>query len=91
LNKAGFSGEPHNSLGEPSDDIPAALRDTPDVAPKLRLQRLILLIGGLGAFVLVAVISGFVFSLTTPKKTADSQPSPTSSAGTPTQKHQSRN
>ncbi|QLE55769.1 D-alanyl-D-alanine carboxypeptidase family protein [Nostoc sp. TCL26-01] len=84
MNKAGYSGEPYNSLGEPSDDIPAALRDTPDVAPKVRLQRLILVIGGLGAFVLLAVISGFVFFITAPKKTADSQPSQTSSPTTST-------
>jgi zinc D-Ala-D-Ala carboxypeptidase len=80
LNKAGFSGEPQNSSGEPGDDIPVALRDTPVVAPKARLQPLVLLIGGVTGFVLLAGISGFLFFITAPKKVADSQPLPASSA-----------
>jgi len=84
LNKAGYSGKPKNSLGEPSDDIPAALRDTPDVAPKSKLQPLVLLLGGVTLFVLLAIISGFLFALNTPKKTAESQPLPTSSTPAPT-------
>jgi D-alanyl-D-alanine carboxypeptidase len=84
LNKAGYSGKPKDSLGEPSDDIPAALRDTPDVARKTKLQPIVLLFGGVTIFVLLAIISGFLFSLTTPKKAAESQPSPVSSVSTPT-------
>jgi D-alanyl-D-alanine carboxypeptidase len=83
LNKAGYSGKPQNSFGEPSDDIPVALRDTPDVAPKPKLQPLVLLLGGTIAFVLLAIISGFLFSLTAPKKTAESQSLPDSSLPTP--------
>ncbi|WP_427158555.1 M15 family metallopeptidase [Aliinostoc sp. HNIBRCY26] len=84
MNKAGYSGKPKNSLGEPSDDIPAALRDTPDVAPKSQLQPLVLLLGGVTLFILLAIVSGFFFALNTPKKTAESQPSPTNSLPTPT-------
>jgi D-alanyl-D-alanine carboxypeptidase len=80
LNKAGYSGKPKNSLDEPNDDIPAALRDTPDIAPKSKLQPSVLLLGGLTLFVLLAIVSGFLFSLNTPKKIAESQPSPTNSS-----------
>ncbi|BAY07001.1 peptidase M15B and M15C, D,D-carboxypeptidase VanY/endolysin [Calothrix sp. NIES-2098] len=77
LNKAGFSGEPQHSSAASGDDIPAALRDTPDAKSKVRVQPLVLLIGGVFAFVLLAVSSGFVFFIISPKKTATSQPSPT--------------
>jgi len=82
LNKAGFSGKPPNSSGDSGDDIPVALRDTPDVATKTPLQPLVLLIGGVAGFILLAVVSGFLFSLITPKKTADSPSSPANSVTT---------
>lgn len=78
MNKAGYSGKPHDSLGEPSDDIPAALRESPDVASQSKLQPMLFLLGGITLFVVLAIISGFLFSLTTPKKTAESQASPAS-------------
>jgi len=84
LNKAGFSGKSQNSSNDPGDDIPMAVRDTPDAAPKMLLQPRIVLIGGIAGFVILALIGGFWFFLTAPKKTADSQPSPISSAPTPT-------
>jgi len=59
------------------EDIPAALRDFPDVAPKRRLSLLVLGIGGVLVCGLLAVISGFLFAWTTPKKNLVSQPSPT--------------
>jgi zinc D-Ala-D-Ala carboxypeptidase len=77
LNKAGFSGEPQHSSAASGDDIPAALRDTPDAKSKMRVQPLVLLIGGALTFVLLAVSSGFVFFILSPKKNANSQPSPT--------------
>ena len=84
MNKAGFSGKPQNSSNDLGDDIPVAVRDTPDATPKIWLQPRIILIGGITGLVLLALISGFLFFVTVPKKTADSQPSPTSSAPTPT-------
>ncbi|OUL22612.1 D-alanyl-D-alanine carboxypeptidase [Nostoc sp. T09] len=85
MNKAGFSGEPQDSSAASGDDIPAALRDTPDAKPKVRLQPVVLLTGGVLAFVLLAISSGFLFFIVSPKKTADSQPSPTiSPTQTPT-------
>ncbi|MGM3307875.1 M15 family metallopeptidase [Anabaena sp. WFMT] len=85
MNKAGFSEKPQNSSAVPGDDIPAALRDTPDPGSKLRLQPLVLVIGGIAGFVLLAVISGFLFSvIAPPKKTVDSQPVGANSVPTPT-------
>ncbi|WP_193199472.1 D-alanyl-D-alanine carboxypeptidase family protein [Nostoc sp. MG11] len=76
MNKVGFSGKPQSSSGEPGDDIPAALRDTPDLGTKVRVRTQVLLIGGVVGFVVLALISGFLFFVTAPKKTADSQTSP---------------
>ncbi len=85
MNKAGFSGKPQNSSNDLGDDIPVAVRDTPVAAPKIWLQPRIMLIGGVMGFVLLALISGFLFFVTAPKKTADSQPLPaTSTPTTPT-------
>ncbi|MBE8966125.1 D-alanyl-D-alanine carboxypeptidase family protein [Nostocales cyanobacterium LEGE 12452] len=85
MNKAGFSGKPQNSSNDLGDDIPVAVRDTPVAAPKIWLQPRIILIGGFAGFVLLALISGFLFFVTAPKKTADSQPFPATSApATPT-------
>jgi D-alanyl-D-alanine carboxypeptidase len=79
LNKAGFPKKPHNSYPHSSDDIPVALRDTSDTGNKLKLQPPVLITGGLAGFVLLAVISGFLFSLTIPKPTTNSVAEPTSS------------
>jgi D-alanyl-D-alanine carboxypeptidase len=77
LNNAEFSGKPQNSLAASSDDIPAALRDTSDVSTsKVRVRSPILLMGGIGGFIILATISGFVFSLTSPKTTTNSQSTP---------------
>lgn len=80
MNKAGGSGKPQNSSAASGDDIPVALRDAPEAAPKMYLQPLVLLIGGVVGFVLLAGISGFLFFSTAPKNTANSQPTPASSA-----------
>ncbi|MBW4452682.1 MAG: D-alanyl-D-alanine carboxypeptidase family protein [Nostoc indistinguendum CM1-VF10] len=84
MNKAGFSEKPQNSSNDLGDDIPVAVRDAPVAAPKMWLQPKIMLIGGVAGFVLLGLISGFFLFVTAPKKTADSQPSPTTSAPTPT-------
>lgn len=84
MNKAGFSGRPQNSSNDPGDDIPVAVRDTPVATRKIWLQPQIMMIGGVAGFVLLALISGFLFFVTTPKKTADSQPSVTTSVPAPT-------
>ncbi|MCC5621283.1 D-alanyl-D-alanine carboxypeptidase, partial [Nostoc sp. CHAB 5715] len=83
MNKAGFSGKPQNSSNDFGDDIPVAVRDTPDATPKIWFQRRIVLIGGVTGFVLLGLISCFLFFVTAPKKTVNSQPSLISSAPTP--------
>ncbi|AFZ24810.1 D-Ala-D-Ala carboxypeptidase [Cylindrospermum stagnale PCC 7417] len=83
MNKAGVPGKPQNSSASSGDDIPVALRDHPDVATKIRLPAQVLLIGGLVGFLLLAVISGFLFFVTVPKKTDNSQPTPASTASAP--------
>ncbi|NEU73119.1 D-alanyl-D-alanine carboxypeptidase [Hassallia byssoidea VB512170] len=80
MNNPGFSEKPQNSSAESGDEIPPALRDTPEATPqKVRqLQPMVLAIGGVVGFIMLAVISGFLFFLAAPKKTAI-QPSPTNS------------
>jgi zinc D-Ala-D-Ala carboxypeptidase len=83
LNKAGFPKKPSNSNPQSSDDIPVAVRDTNDAGSKIKIQPPILIMGGLTGFVLLAVTSGFFFSVTTPKPTANSVVEPISSTPTP--------
>jgi D-alanyl-D-alanine carboxypeptidase len=80
LDNAGFSEKPQNKPSSSGSDIPEALRDTPDAAPKkVSIRPLYLIIGGVVGVLLIAVASGFLFFVVTPKKTKDSQPSPASS------------
>lgn len=79
MDNAGFSEKPQNRPSSSGEDIPEALRDTPDAAPKVNIRPLVLLIGGVVGVVLIAVVSGFLFFVVTPKKTKDSQSSPASS------------
>ena len=66
-----FSEEPQNSTPfEIREDIPQALRDTPDASPKLGLRLSFLAMAGATGFVLLAVISGLIFYLAAPKNTA---------------------
>lgn len=82
MNNAEFPGKSQNSLTTSSEDIPAALRDTPDVTTsKVRVRPPILLIGGIIGFILLAIISGFLFALTSPKTNIGFQFSPTSKTG----------
>ncbi|MEM6402747.1 MAG: M15 family metallopeptidase [Cyanobacteria bacterium P01_D01_bin.116] len=74
-----FSEEPQNSTPfEIREDIPQALRDTPDASPKLGLRLSFLVIAGATGFVLLAVISGLIFYIAAPKNTAKQQSTPDS-------------
>ena len=77
-----FYEEVQNSTpSEISEDIPQALRDTPDTtAPKLGLRPLFLAIAGVMSFAVLAAISGLIFYVAAPKNIAKDQPSSTSSA-----------
>jgi zinc D-Ala-D-Ala carboxypeptidase len=71
LSNAGFSGKPKKSSPNSGEDIPAALRDTPDVAPKTAIP--IPILGGVIGFILISTISGFLFFATAPKKDTSQQ------------------
>jgi D-alanyl-D-alanine carboxypeptidase len=82
LNNAGFSEKPQNSPSASSEeDIPAALRDTPDAVSKVHVRRrpLIFMIAVVMGVFLLALISGFLFFINTPKKNTDSLSSSNSS------------
>ncbi len=70
-----FSEEAKNSTPfEIREDIPQALRDTPDGAPKLGLRLSVLAIAGVMGFVLLAAISGLIFYVAAPKNKDTQQP-----------------
>jgi zinc D-Ala-D-Ala carboxypeptidase len=79
LSNAGFSGKPKKSSPNSGDDIPAALRDTPDVAPKTSIRLPILILGGAVGFIVLATLSGLLFFATAPKKNVNQQATPTTS------------
>ncbi|MEA5570991.1 M15 family metallopeptidase [Calothrix sp. UHCC 0171] len=74
MNNGGFSGKPQNSSSSSGDDIPAALRDTPDVSQKSRFRLPLLIVGGVVGFVFLAIASGFLFFITAQKKDTNQQP-----------------
>jgi D-alanyl-D-alanine carboxypeptidase len=77
LKNGGLPGNPENSLS--NDDIPAALRDTPEKSSSTGVQPLILIVGGVLGFAIMAVGSGFLFFITAPKKNTDTQSTPITS------------
>ncbi len=72
MNNAEFSGKPRNSLPKSGEDIPVALRDAADAESKMGLRLLPLTIGGVAGFIILAIISGFLFASIGPKKNPDS-------------------
>ncbi|KOP24030.1 D-alanyl-D-alanine carboxypeptidase [Hapalosiphon sp. MRB220] len=85
MKNAEFSGKRRNSSPMSGEDIPAALRDTPDIVPRRRLSLLVLGIVGLIGFTVLAIISGFLFASTAPKKNPVAQSSTTNSTPATTQ------
>ncbi|TAE56100.1 MAG: D-alanyl-D-alanine carboxypeptidase family protein [Nostocales cyanobacterium] len=83
MKKSGFSKKPQNSYPGFNDDIPEALRDTTDTGSKLRIQPLVLIIGGLVGFIFLAVGSGFLFFITAPKQNAEMPNAPATNTPTP--------
>lgn len=83
MNKAGFSKKMQNSTPGMGDDIPEALRETTDNSSQIRIQPLMLIIGGIVGFIVLSVGSGFLFFLTAPKKNVENQQTPVVSAPTP--------
>ncbi|MBG0744467.1 D-alanyl-D-alanine carboxypeptidase family protein [Cylindrospermopsis raciborskii LB2897] len=77
MKNGGLPGNPENSLS--NDDIPAALRDTPENRSSGGFKPMILVVGGVLGFAIVAVGSGFLFFITAPKKNTDTQSTPLTS------------
>jgi len=81
LNNGGLSGKPAKFSVSPEDDIPEAMRDTPDVKPRYRLKPFVLIVGlvGLGA---IALSLGMLFSKSQSQPPVASSPNPTTSSQT---------
>ena len=82
MKNGGLTGNPENSLS--NDDIPAALRDTPEKISSTGVQPLILVVGGILGFAIMAAGSGLLFFITAPKKNTDTQSTPLTSIPTNT-------
>jgi D-alanyl-D-alanine carboxypeptidase len=81
LNNGGLSGKPAKFSVSPEDDIPEAMRDTPDVKPRYRLKPFVLIVGlvGIGA---IALSLGMLFSKSQSQPPVASSPNPTTSSQT---------
>ena len=74
MNNAEFLRKLKNLPVMSSYDIPEALRDNSDVSTsKASVRQITLLISSMTGFIILAIISGFLFSLTTPKTAIYSQ------------------
>ena len=80
MNNEFYEQAQNSTPSEISEDIPQALRDTPDAPPKLGLRPSFLAIAGVMGFAVLAAISGLIFYIAAPKDNAKKQPSPTISA-----------
>ncbi|MBF2067466.1 MAG: M15 family metallopeptidase [Calothrix sp. C42_A2020_038] len=69
MSNAGFSEKPQKPSPDSGEDIPAALRDAPD-APRQGKRLSLLILGGVAGFILLALISGLIFFIIAPKKSA---------------------
>lgn len=74
MNNGGLPGKPAKFSVE--DDIPEAMRDTPDLKPKYRLKPRVLIIGAVGISA-VALLLGVLLSKPQPPATVVSSPNPT--------------
>lgn len=91
MNNEFYEQAKNSTPSEISEDIPQALRDTPDAAPKLGLRPSFLAIAGVMGFAVLAAISGLIFYIAAPKNNANKQPLPTVSASPNTQDSDSVN
>ena len=92
MNKARFSGQPHNLSGDSSEeDIPVALRDSPEAAPKRLSPSLTLLITGVSGLIFLGLIASFWFFVIAPRNTVVPEPAPNATTPTDTQSSDSVN
>ncbi|MUG95670.1 D-alanyl-D-alanine carboxypeptidase [Scytonema sp. UIC 10036] len=78
MSNAGFPEQPQGTPSSKSEDIPAALRDTPDAETKVRFRWFIWLGGGVAGIVLLALLSGSLFLFIESKKPSNSKLAPAS-------------
>jgi D-alanyl-D-alanine carboxypeptidase len=84
LNNGGLPGKPAQFSELPGDDIPEAVRDTPDIKPPSRLKPILLVVGVLGlGTIALGVGSQYWTPKPKPIATPSSQPTP-ASTNTPT-------
>lgn len=75
MDKAGFSGKPQKASVRSVEDIPEALRDTPEAKNQPRMK-LVFLIGGLLGFGVLAIIASMWYFASAPQRKTVSEPSP---------------
>ncbi|MBE9152261.1 M15 family metallopeptidase [Coleofasciculus sp. LEGE 07092] len=76
MNNGGIPGKPIKLSEQPGDDIPVAVRDTPDIRRRSRWKPILMGVGLLG---LGAIAMGFMLSQPTPApKTTEESPTPIS-------------
>ncbi len=84
MDKTGFSGKPQKVSASSFEDIPEALRDTPDAKSRPR-KKLVFLIGGLLGLGALALIASLWYVASVPKRNASSASPTIASSRAPTQ------
>jgi D-alanyl-D-alanine carboxypeptidase len=79
LNNGDLPGKPANFSVSPDDDIPEALRDTPDIRRRSRLKPVLLIFGVVG----IGAIAGIALSVSAPKPKQIVKPTPAASSTQP--------
>lgn len=82
MNNGGLPGKPAKLTNAPADDIPEAVRDTPEVRRRYRLKPA-LLIGGVLGLSAIALLLGLLLSKPKPQQTLASSPKPTEPSPNP--------
>lgn len=82
MDKAGFSKKPQKNSARSVEDIPEALRDTPNAQARSS-TKLVFLIGGLIGLSAIAVSASFWYVASAPKRNAGSDPVIATSSPTP--------
>jgi D-alanyl-D-alanine carboxypeptidase len=87
LNNAGLPRKPAKVSQSPGDDIPVALRDTPEVRRRNKLKPLLIILGplGLGA---ISLLIGMSIPISEPQPTVEASPEPTATVSEPEEESQ---
>jgi len=71
VDKAEFSGKPHKVSSDSIEDIPEALRDTPNTQTRSRRKR-VFMVGGLMGLGVIALVTSFWYMTAAPRENAAS-------------------